>query len=238
MIRGAWAALLVVAWGCGGSEATPATPNGESTAGDEGRRGGSSLAVESEIGALDEGQVQSTFQKLSSKLGDCYARGNKRVPYLFGSVSFKVRVQGDGRARWVYLKDSTLGDAQTEACMLDALRSASWPQPDSGDGLANNDNVSFEPGGDERPPVEWRPEQLGEPFEKLRPELSRCRKDAGTGPVKATLYVETDGKPKAVGASTADERGDAAAKCIVSLLQAATFPSPGSYASKVTVVID
>ena len=238
MIRGAWGVLLLVASGCGGSEPAPATADDGRTGDGERRRGGSSMAVDSEIGALDEGQVQATFQKLSSKLGACYAKGAQRVPYLAGSVSFKVRVQSDGRARWVYLKDSDLGDAQTEACMLDALRSASWPQPDSGDGLANNDNVSFEPGGDERPPVEWKPEQLGEPFEKLRPELSRCRKSAGTGPVKATLYVETDGKPKAVGASTADERGEAAAKCIVEALQGAQFPSPGSYASKVTVVID
>jgi hypothetical protein len=237
MVRGAFGLLLFVAGGCGGAEAAPAGPD-DGPAGGERRRGGSSMAVESEIGALDEGQVQATFQRLSGKLGACYAKGAQRVPYLAGSVSFKVRVQSDGRARWVYLKDSDLGDATTESCMLEVLRNATWPQPDSGDGLANNDNVSFEPGGDERPPVEWKPEQLGEPFEKLRPDLSRCRRDAGTGPVKVTLYVETDGKPKAVGASTADEKGEAAARCIVEALQGAQFPSPGSYASKVTVVVD
>ena len=86
--------------------------------------------------------------------------------------------------------------------------------------------------------MEWSPDKLGDAYKKVRPALDRCRQSAGTGPVKATLYVETDGKPKAIGASTSDEKGDEAVQCIVDALKDVKFPSPGSYASKVTVVIE
>jgi hypothetical protein len=153
-------------------------------------------------------------------------------------VSFKLRVAEDGSVRWAYLKDSNLGDRPTEECMLGVLRSASWPKPVGGEGLAGNDNVSFDPGGDERAPVDWSPDQLGDPFKKARSTLSQCRSAAGTGPLKATLYVETDGKPKAIGVSTSDEKGEGAVKCVIDTLSDIKFSSPGSYASKVSVVID
>ena len=239
MIRD-WVSTCVVALvlGCGGSTPESSTAQSGDPQSEGSRRGGSSLQYQSEIGALDEGKVQDTFQRISPKLSACFSQGSQRIPYLSGTVSFKVRVAEDGSARWAYLKDSTLGDHQTEQCMLSALKSATWPKPVGGEGLAGNENISFEPGGDERPPVEWSPEQLGDAFKKVRPALDRCRQSAGTGPVKTTLYVETDGKPKAIGASTSDEKGDGAVQCIVDALKDVKFPSPGSYASKVTVSIE
>ena len=236
-----WTCMCAItAAGCGGGTPEPTTPASGGGGTEEGGSGSNrpSLGIESEIGAMDERKVQDTLQKVSAKLSACFSQGARRIPYLSGSVSFKVRVAEDGSVRWAYFTDSTLGDHQTEQCMLAALKAASWPKPQGGEGLAGNDNMSFEPGGDERPPVEWSPEQLGDPFKKVKPQLAQCRQSAGTGPVKATLYVETDGKPKAIGASTSDEKGDAAVQCIVDALKDLKFPSPGSYASKVTVMIE
>src|SRR5262249_36910402 len=97
--------------------------------------------------------------------------------------------------------------------------------------------VHFDPSGEERPPVPWSPDQLGAPFKKARPALKDCVKSAGTGPMKATLYVDTDGKPQSVGVSVSDEKGEAAVACVIDVLKGTTFPSPGSYASKVSVDI-
>ena len=63
--------------------------------------------------------------------------------------------------------------------MLAILKSASWPLPQGGEGLAEN-SFTFEPGSDERPPVAWSPEQLGQPFRKARGALAKCRSGAGT----------------------------------------------------------
>jgi predicted small lipoprotein YifL len=195
------------------------------------------MAVESEIGALNEEKVNQAFKKAAKPLGACFDKGTERLPYLSGEVRFVVRVTKMGDVRWAFVKDSTLGDRETEECMLGALKTMSWPKPEGGEGLAEN-SFTFEPGDGERPPVAWSADQLGAPFKRVKPALAKCRKSAGTGALKATLYVDTDGKPAAVGVSGADERGEAAVACVVSTLQRITFPSPGSYASKVSVTIE
>ena len=194
-------------------------------------------SFESEIGALDELKVKKTFERSAEKIAGCFHQGAQKIPYLAGEVRFVVRVAKDGSTRWVFVKESTLGDRDTEACMLGVLKGATWPRPEGGEGLAEN-SFAFEPGGDERPPVAWTPEQLGAPYRGAKGTLARCRKKAGTKSLKATLYVDTDGKAAAIGVSSADERGEAAIGCIIGALSSLKFPSPGSYASKVTVPIE
>ena len=234
---GLWLVVGIVLSGCGSSAPPPAeAPAADAEPEARAHRSGPSVAAE--VGALDDGKTKQIFEKASQKLGACFSRGAQRIPYLAGGVSFYVRVASDGSARYTFVRDSTLGDRTTEECMLGVLKGLSWPKPVGGqEGEAKNE-FQFDAGGDERPPVEWSPAQLGPPFEKAKPALSRCRESAGTGPVKATMYVDTDGKPLGVGVSTADEKGEAAVACIVDALKGITFPSPGSYASKVSVVID
>jgi hypothetical protein len=223
---------------CGGSQevVTGPTDDGQTTE-DSGRRR-SGMGVESEIGALDEGQVKATFKRIEKQLAGCYERGTGRVPYLAGEIAFKIRVNKEGKVRWVYVKDSSLGDHDTESCMVRVLKGASWPSPIDGQDGITESSFAFEPGGDERMPLSWSPEQLGPKFKDAQGKLSQCRTDAGTGPLKATLYIDTDGKPGSIGVSSSDEKGDAAISCVIETLNGLTFPSPGSYASKVTVTIE
>jgi hypothetical protein len=202
-----------------------------------GPRKRSGPAIEQEIGALDEGKVKQTFQRVSGKLTDCYSKGTSRIAYLSGEVRFVIRIAKDGIVRWAFVKDSSLGDRETEVCMLEALKSAGWPKPEGGEGLAEN-SFTFEPSGDERMPVSWTPENLGAAGRNAKNALSACRKKAGTRSLSATMYVETDGKPSSVGVASADEKGEAAVDCVTSALKGLKFPSPGSFASKVTVTID
>ncbi|MCC6556940.1 MAG: AgmX/PglI C-terminal domain-containing protein [Polyangiaceae bacterium] len=230
------ATMGALAWGCGGEQRPVEAPQGgPEPAPDHG--GGSGLGVESEIGAMDEDATQKTFEKLAPKLSRCFAAGMKRVPYLGGEVRLAVRVSKDGGTRWAFVKDSTLGDRETEECMLGVVRSASWPKPAGGEGLAEN-GFTFDPSPDERPPVAWSADQAGDALKKAQADLSSCRKEAGTGPLKATLYVDPDGKAVSVGVSGADERGEAAAKCVVEKLRELKLASPGSYDAKVSITID
>ena len=236
MNRATLAALLSLAIGCGGSPAPGPTDARPTEASAERASRPSGPSVESEVGGLDESRVKKAFEQSAGKLTACFNRGAERLPYLSGEVRFVIRIKSDGSPRVAFVKDSTLGDRATEECMLGALKAVPWPKPVGGnEGLAEN-SFTFEPGADERPPVAWSPEQLGTPFRKAKGELSRCR--AGASGLKVTMYVDTDGKPSAIGASSADERGEAAIACVISALQGITFPSPGSYAAKVTVPID
>ncbi|WP_438019710.1 AgmX/PglI C-terminal domain-containing protein [Sorangium sp. So ce315] len=226
---------LVSVLGCGGAEPAPAAPEMLDAAPVTESR--PSMSSRSEIGGMNEEKVQAAFQRASHRLSRCYERGVQRIPYLGGEIRFKVRVTEDGTARWAFVKDSTLGDRETEACMLKVLKAARWPKPVGGEGLAEN-SFTFEPSSDERPPVPWTPDQLGTPYKKARPALESCRSQAGASQLKATLYIDTNGRPLSVGVSSADERGEDAAECVAGALREITFPSPGSYASKVSVDID
>ena len=227
--------LLSLPPGCGASPPPAEEPKAEVAAEREHHASGPS--VESEIGALDDTKVKQTFEHVSGRLTGCFSQGAQRIAYLAGDVRFVVRVAKDGSARWVYVKDSTLGDHETELCMVRALQAASWPRPQGGEGLAEN-SFSFDPGGEERPPVAWSPEQLGAAQHKARSALSQCKTRAGTRSLKATMYVETDGKASAVGVASGDEKGAAAADCVVGALRGLKYPSPGSYASKVSVSVE
>ncbi|AUX41527.1 hypothetical protein SOCE26_029470 [Sorangium cellulosum] len=226
---------LVALVGCGGADPAPQAP----VMRDDGPREASrpSMSSSAEIGAMNEEKVQAAFERASHRLSRCYEKGVRRIPYLGGEIRFKVRVTEEGAARWAFVKESTLGDRETEACMLGVLKATRWPKPVGGEGLAEN-SFTFEPSSDERPPVPWTPDQLGTPYKKAQPALESCRSQAGASQLKATLYIDTDGKPLAVGVSSADERGEDAAECVAGALRDITFPSPGSYASKVSVDID
>lgn len=228
---------MVVGLGACGGEAPPAEVPKVETQPDSGPRRAALPSIEAELGALDQGKVKAAFQKSQDRLMACYTQGAQRLAYLSGEVKFFVRVGRDGSARRAYLEESTLGDRATERCMLEVLKGVTWPRPEGGEGEARN-SLSFSPGDDERMPVAWSAEQLGAPYKNARTKLQQCRKSAGAKPLKATFYVETDGKPAAVGVAVADERGEEAVDCVVAALSSIKFPSPGSFASKVTVTIE
>jgi len=195
-------------------------------------------SVESEVGALDSGKVQDVFDKAGEALKQCYSRGVGSIGFMAGEIRFSVRVSEDGSTKYVFVKDSTLGDRTTEACMLGILKSQTWPRPQGGKEGNAETSFEFQPGDEERPPVEWAEGRMGDAYKKARTALAKCRKDAGAGPMKATLYVETDGKALGVGVSGADAKSEEAASCVVELLKGVNFASPGSYAAKVTVQIE
>ncbi|HVY48370.1 MAG TPA: AgmX/PglI C-terminal domain-containing protein [Minicystis sp.] len=227
-------ALAACAVGCGGAEpaAKEATDAPQEAEAQPKKKSG--FGVQQELGELDEKKTTATFDEVSGKLQKCFADGVGRLPYLSGEVRLVVRIAESGSARWAFAKDSTLGDRATEDCMLSVLKSASWPKPVGGEGVAEK-GLSFDPGGDERPPVAWTPDRLGPALAKAKDAIAGCRRDAGTGPLGVTLYVNTDGKAEGVGVSGTDEKSEKAAPCVVSALRAMTFPSPGSWAAKVTL---
>jgi hypothetical protein len=195
------------------------------------------VTATSDVGGMNETGVTQVFEHLATPLTNCYQKGQVRVPFMSGDVRFVVRVGLDGSARWAYLKDSTLGDRETELCMIGVLKATSWPKPLGGEGLAEGP-YTFDPSGEERAPTALTPDKLGPALRNAKGTLAKCRKTAGTKALKATMYVDTSGKALAVGVSSADEKGDAAADCVIEALKKLKFRSPGDYAAKVTIPIE
>jgi hypothetical protein len=191
------------------------------------------MRAHGEIGGLNEEKVDATFQSSLHALERCLNRGARRVEFLGGSVSFFVKIDTSGHLIHAHLEHSTLGDRDTEKCMLAALRALDWPPPVGGDvGLARK-SFDFDPPNDVRPPAELDEGSVSSALGPLRQSARSC----GASGFEVTAYVDTDGKVLAAGAAPEDEAGEDAVDCLVEAVLATTFPSPGSWPAKVTFTL-
>ena len=118
--------------------------------GASGSRRGGQRAIS--VGGLNEEKVDKTFQSALSDFQRCIDDGAKRVEFLGGSVSFLVKIDTHGKVDHAHLEKSTIGDRDTEKCMLDSLRAKRWPKPVGGEhGLARK-SFDFDPPNDVRAP--------------------------------------------------------------------------------------
>ncbi|MEZ4226597.1 MAG: AgmX/PglI C-terminal domain-containing protein [Polyangiaceae bacterium] len=217
---------------CGGGDKPVKAPT-EIEEQDDGPGTGTQLDVSAEVGALDEGKVTKVFEKSIKELQGCLGQGARRVEFIGGGVAFFVKVDQSGRVSHAHLERSTIGDRDTEKCMLGVLQSKEWPAPVGGKvGIARN-SFDFDPPNDVRPAEEWSADKVSETLDAKRSEISQCKSSA-PGSYEVTLYVKTDGRALAVGVTPPDERGEAAVDCLVETLMGAEFPKPGSWPAKVS----
>ncbi|HET9929191.1 MAG TPA: AgmX/PglI C-terminal domain-containing protein [Polyangiaceae bacterium] len=228
VVLGAWLCVS-----CGGSEPPPETPDHAAHAPRQHRRGNGAVGVASEIGGMNEERVDATFKRSLDALQECLNKGSERVEYLGGSVAFFVRVNSEGKAEHVHLERSTLGDRQTEKCMLSTLRARRWPKPVGGmNGLARK-SFEFDPPSDVRPPIDWDPENVKKGLDKISDKLTEC-KEGDSGKFEATMYVSAEGSVLAASVTPPDEAGESSVDCLVDALRSASYPSPGSWVAKVS----
>jgi hypothetical protein len=216
--------------GCGGSEAPPQAPPPTVA---EHPDAPAQVSTSAEIGGLNEEKVDKTFQRALSDFQRCLDDGAKRVEFVGGSVSFFLKIDAQGKVDHAHLEKSTIGDRETEKCMLDSLRSKKWPRPVGGmHGLARK-SFDFDPPNDVRSPTSWDGERVSDAVGKLSKKVSACKKGS-SGQFEATVYVATDGSVMAAGVTPPDEAGESDVDCLVATLKSATLPSPGSWPAKVT----
>jgi len=229
----AWFALpALLSLGCGENAPPPKTADDKPAAEPH---HGSHLSMSSEIGGLDEDKVNAAFESSLSGLQRCLQQGSSRVEFLGGSVSFFVKIDSNGQVDGGYLEKSTLGDRDTEKCMLDTLRAKKWPKPVGGEhGLARK-SFDFDPPNDVRAPADYDAGHLNKGLGKISNKLASCK--SGNGSYEATMYVATDGSVLAASVTPPNEDGENSVDCLVSALKGASFPSPGSWPAKVTFAL-
>ncbi len=219
--------------GCGGPQKEVKAADVELEEEDDGYTGVEHIGATAEVGALPEEDSVYAFRESFDEIQRCFIDGARRIDFIGGEISFQVWVNAGGDVEVVYADISTLGDRATEECMFAALRSAPWPKPVGGPiGVAQN-AFEFEMTGDVRPPVQWDESEVEETLAEQRSEIASCK--AGSSErFLATAYVDTDGTPMAVGMAAPNREDEAKSKCLVQLIEGLTFPSPGSWPSKVT----
>jgi hypothetical protein len=229
----AWLAISTsLCFACSESAPTPKTADDQPEAQEESHSG---VSVSSEIGGLNEDEVNAAFESGLSGLERCLRQGASRVEFLGGSVSFFVKIDSAGKVDGAYLEKSTLGDRDTEKCMLDTMRSKKWPKPVGGEhGLARK-SFDFDPPNDVRAPADYDESHLNKGLDKISGKLASCKTSRGS--YEATIYVATDGSVLAAGVTPPDEAGESSVDCLVSTLKGAAFPSPGSWPAKVSFTL-
>jgi hypothetical protein len=223
-------AILVVA--CGGGTPEPQHVDSAPTA--TAAETTTAPVVHQELGSIDDRAVSSTFDDLNTQFSVCQKAALKRLPYFSGTVKFFLRVGEDGKTKWDYIEASTLGDYETERCLLDAIEATQWPKPVGGEATVERD-MSFDP-GQARQPADWDPDRVAATLGKNKKELDKCVNAAPNAKFNVTAYVAPHGKHGkvvAVGVATSSKEGAAQSQCIVDAIKALKMPSPGSYPAKV-----
>lgn len=171
-------------------------PKAEEPAKDEShsqRSSGPTPQVAQELGSIDQRKVEQTFAGLiSGALESCHTKGRDRIEFLTGDVKVFLRIDGGGKMKYGYFEDSSIGDRETEKCILGVFSSASWPKPEGGEAEVRS-GFGWGPGG-EREPTAWPSDKVTTALvdaKDVRKAVEKCK--AG---VKAdftvTAYVEMD----------------------------------------------
>lgn len=217
---------------CGGDEAHPPKSAHDVSIEEDADETGPGISMSSEIGGLNQEAVDKVFGKASPDLSRCLNAGAERVELLGGDVKFMVKIGSDGRVQHAHLEESTLGDRDTEQCMLQVLKDRTWPKPIGGETGIAQKPFSFDMPNDVRPATAWDRDSIEETLGELAQDIDGCK--SGGGSFTVTMYVDTDGSVMSAGVAHAEDGGETVAECLLTTIKGAQFPSPGSWPAKVT----
>lgn len=227
-----FAASLPVFIACGGSEPPPRAPEVQAND-DEDEDNAREVGAMAEIGGMPEEETAAAFRAAFDPIQRCFIDGARKLEYLGGQIAVQVRVGKQGKVEAVFAESSTLGDRETERCMLKALEDSDWPAPVGGlVGLAQN-SFEFEMTGDVRAPVAIAEFDSGQALSEHRAALAECKGSVKDG-FTATVYIDTDGTALAAGIAAPSAEAETKSDCLVGVLRRAKYPSPGSWPGKVT----
>jgi hypothetical protein len=227
--------LALFAAGCGGGpepRPAPAQQPGYGLEEEEEDRGG--VAASGIMGTIPILRIQEKFEMRLRQIDRCFLEREPEVQFIGGHVEFYFRVALDGTVRWAYMRDSSVGDRQTERCLLDIVRRIKFPRPRGGGEAEIGWSFDRDPNPEVRPPVELEPSGIGELVSENAESIAACGIPGST--VTVTAYVAPGGQVIAAGAHST-YRGaaeDAILDCVTETVSGWTMPDPGSYAAKIS----
>jgi hypothetical protein len=193
--------------------------------------------VEQDVGGLNELATVKTFHALLVPMERCQDKRRNQeggLDFLAGEVTVELRIRADGTVRHAFLPRTTLGDRQTEQCILSAVKSATWPKPEGGEGVAKNEFQLPVKGSQKALPMDAA--KVGAPLRSASHAIRSCRRGSKAS-FSATAYVASDGSVLSAGVSQPEANTDTIADCIAKVIEKWKVPSPGDGLSKVTFVV-
>lgn len=234
-----WGTVVAIAGaagltGCGGSsEPTETAARGDSTVGEEREEREDGSQITGLMGTIRQDQVQTTLEPRMNSFLRCFEQRMGEVEFLSGEVRLSFRIDVEGHVMWVFPSQTTIGDLAAERCVLDVARRAHFPRPRGGEAEFTW-GFAFDAPDDVRLPTSWEATHIGPALLSGAPDLGpRC----GASGVRVTAYVAPGGRVLTAGGSVTSQDQLQAIECVVSAVRALTMPDPGSYAAKVTFLV-
>jgi hypothetical protein len=236
---GAPAALLaaVIVSACGGApvatEEPTSTPRAQPRAQTPPAERRDGVAISGLMGTISAEFVRDTLQLRQDRFLRCFTQRLDDVSVLGGTIELAFRVRVDGTVRWVYPRRSTVGDRETERCILEVASTVHFRRPNGGEAEFS---WPFEVGlaDDVRPPLNWGPERIAAPLASANGLAARCRAPGTQSTFAVTAYVGAGGRVLAAGAAASDVEGLPAIDCVLDAVRAFQAPDPGAYPAKIT----
>lgn len=190
-------------------------------------------AISGLMGTISADAVRDTLQMRQDRFLDCFARRLDDVRVLGGTIELAFRVKTDGTVLWVFPKRSTIGDRETETCILGVASTVHFRRPRGGEAEFS---WPFEvaPPDDVRPPLTWAPDRVATLLAENLDLGSRCRPAGTSTTFSITVYVGQGGSVLAAGGAPSEYGGVAAVDCVLDTVRAWPMPNPGPYPAKIT----
>jgi len=228
-------ALSSVAFGChSDAPATGGAGQGEPTSGDEeARPQHEAVQIEGLMGTISADTVERGIEPRMGRFLRCFQDRYGSLDVLGGSFVMSFRVHADGSVRWVFPSESTVGDRETERCLLHVASGIHFHAPHGGEAEFTYP-LSLDTADDVRPPLNWDEARVSDALSTGGSGLlSSCRPAGSRAAYRVTAYVMPGGTVEAAGAATDDAEAIDSLDCVAQAVRGWSMPDPGSYPAKV-----
>jgi hypothetical protein len=152
------------------------------------------MRVEGQLGSIEPKDVTRSFAQTEGALRECHAKGLERIRFLGGEVKVVLRIGEDGHARYGWFEDTTLGDHETEMCMMHSFLEATWPKPRGGEAEVKS-SFGFDPPSGTTVPEPRSSDAVSVQLVEHHAKINACKKSPDEV-YRATAYVVDAGRGK------------------------------------------
>jgi len=198
-----------------------------------------SLSVSGLRGTLSQFEIENALKPRLPKFLRCAQQRLGEVEALAGSITLSFHVATNGAVPGVSPIASSLGDRETERCMLQVAQATRFPPPHGGE--ADFTWPLELPGDpDVREPVALTADAARSAIGARSGEVTAgesLHASCGGGQMLITAYLDTSGAVLAAGVATPDLATPTELDCIAAGVRSWVFTSPGSYLGKVSFTL-
>jgi len=179
---------------------------------------------------MNQEAVDKAFFSMFPAVQRCVAESHTADSEVVGGeLTIALRIKADGSARWVHVKESSLGDRESEKCVMDLAQAKRWPKPVGGEGLAEKSFEIVAP----REPMALEAKRIKRAIRQVAIETARCR-HSYPGKFSATVYFRPDGRVLAAGVAPPNKDAEEASDCVVEAIERLRFGPMGRRPAKVS----